>query len=120
MTIELLEIDRESSAFQLMKPILDSVCNRLLVTEAELIGRQRNYRFVEARQIADWLGRRHTNLTLQMIGNVVGNRDHTTVLHGVRNIDRRIESDDWLRKVAAALDAEIKTKLATTNACVSV
>lgn len=43
-----------------------------------------------ARHVAMWRMRRETPLSLPQIGVVLGGKDHTTVLHGIRRIDRLI------------------------------
>lgn len=48
-----------------------------------LAARTRNPLVVAARQHAMWLIRTHTGLSLPLIGQLLGNRDHTTVLHGI-------------------------------------
>lgn len=55
-----------------------------------LLSRRRDARVTRARQIAMWLCRRFTVQSLPAIGAVLGGRDHTTVLHGCRAVDRRI------------------------------
>lgn len=109
--VSIIEVEQEASAYTLVKPIIELVCDQLIVTEKELMGMNRYRRFVEARQIVGWFARRYTNLSLQAIGNVVGNRDHTTVLYGIRNIDRLMLSSDWMKKTIDKLDIEIKKKL---------
>lgn len=52
---------------------------------------------VRVRHIVMWLGRRVLNKSFPRIGVVLGGRDHTTVLHGVRKIDQLILSDARLR-----------------------
>lgn len=101
----------KSSSFFYMKPIIDSVCNLLRITEAEFYSKKRQHRMAEARQIASWFARRYTPLTLQEIGDMLGHRDHTTILYGVKCIDDRLMVDEWTKNVVIYLDAEIKKKL---------
>jgi chromosomal replication initiator protein len=51
-----------------------------------------------ARQIAMYLARELTTKSLPAIGRMLGNRDHTTVMHGHQKIRRLIETDELLRK----------------------
>ena len=49
------------------------------------------------RQIAMYLCREMTSTPLKAIGKLMGNRDHTTVLHGVEKISKEIETSDDLK-----------------------
>ena len=55
---------------------------------AALTGPTRERTTVHARHVAMYLLRRETDLSLQQIGRMLGNRDHTTVRHGVDKINR--------------------------------
>lgn len=54
----------------------------------------RGARLAYARHIAMYFGRKMTPKSLPLIGRVLGNRDHTTVLHGVRKIERLLAAND--------------------------
>ncbi|MAB29955.1 MAG: chromosomal replication initiation protein DnaA, partial [Planctomycetaceae bacterium] len=43
-----------------------------------------------------WLDRRHTRFSLEEIGGYFGGRDHTTVMHAVRQITSKRENDPSL------------------------
>ena len=73
---------------------------------------RRARRLARPRQVAMYLMREYTPLTLPQIGRIVGGRDHTTVMHAVRVIDRIIadQSDlgliGLLNAAKARLDAQ--------------
>nr|QOV08926.1 Chromosomal replication initiator protein DnaA [uncultured Actinomycetes bacterium] len=56
------------------------------VTMDDLCGNSREKDFVSARQMAMYLCRELTDLSLPKIGQAFGNRDHTTVMHADRKI----------------------------------
>ena len=60
------------------------------------------------RQIAMYLCRELTDLSLPKIGEEFGGRDHTTVIHAYEKISLEIESDLYLRKKVDRLIKEIK------------
>jgi Bacterial dnaA protein helix-turn-helix len=64
-------------------------------TVRELAGRSRHARVTRARHEAMWLLREATDLSLPDVGRILGNRDHTTVLSGVRKIQRIVEVDPY-------------------------
>lgn len=71
----------------------------LPVREMKSAARTRNV--ARPRQIAMYLARRHTPRSLPEIGCYFGHRDHTTVLHAIRSIER-------LRTEDADLDQSVK------------
>jgi chromosomal replication initiator protein len=60
-----------------------------------------------ARQVSMYLARRLTQLSLQEIGACFGGRDHTTVLHACRKVDRALKSDAKLRGAVQDMQAEL-------------
>jgi chromosomal replication initiation ATPase DnaA len=56
----------------------------------DMISHRRSAHLVRARQHAMWEMREHTKLSYPAIGAMLGGRDHTTVLHGVRQHRRRL------------------------------
>ncbi len=66
--------------------IVETVARYYHVSEDELRGRQRDKRVLFPRQIATYLLREETKLSLLEIGRLMGGRDHTTVLHSVEKI----------------------------------
>lgn len=53
--------------------------------------------YVVPRQIAMWLIRKYTRLSLPAIGQIFGDRDHTTVIHAVRKVEAMLLSDPAFR-----------------------
>ncbi len=60
------------------------------VTLDELCGQSKTRAIASARQMAMYLCRELTDLTLPKIGNTFGNRDHTTVMHAAKKIRTEI------------------------------
>lgn len=63
--------------------IIRHVLERHNISHAELIGKRRVKHIIAARQEAYWL-LREQGYSLHQIGQRLGNRDHTTILSGVR------------------------------------
>ncbi len=76
--------------------ILHATASFYQVSPAALGGPSRERTTVHARHVAMYLLRAHTALSLQQIGRLLGNRDHTTVHHGVSKIHRLSTSDPSL------------------------
>lgn len=60
------------------------------VERPELLSARRTWDIVRPRQTAMWLAKRFTSRSFPMIGKAFGGRDHTTVLHAVRKVERII------------------------------
>ena len=90
--------------------IVSQVCKFYNIDEIVLRGSQRNKGTADARQVAMYLIRKLTNLSLPDIGNQFS-RDHTTVLHAVK----KIESD--LKNGNTTLQNNIRDITANINSC---
>jgi len=67
--------------------IITVVCSVCRVTELDLKSPRRRQDIVNARQMVMWLARANTALSMPQIGKRLGNRNHTTILHGIRCVD---------------------------------
>ncbi|MGV6875899.1 helix-turn-helix domain-containing protein [Pseudochelatococcus sp. B33] len=72
------------------RAIVAEVAHRHGVTMTDIVSHRRDARSSLARHIAMWRMHRETPLTMPQIGRILGGRDHTTILHGIRKIDRLI------------------------------
>ena len=71
--------------------IMQTVADYYSITVNDLVCHSRRREITVPRQIAMYLTREMTNLSLPQIGQVFGNRDHTTVLHGCEKIAASIK-----------------------------
>ncbi len=67
------------------------ICNYFDITEKELDSPKRTRKIAYPRQIAMYLIREHTDLSLPKIGEIFGNRDHSTVVHACDKLTREVE-----------------------------
>jgi len=84
-----------------IEDIQQVVCKHYSVTKADLLSSCRAHSIVKPRQIAMYLAKVMTPRSLPEIGRRFGNRDHTTVLHAVRKIDKMTRTD---KPLAAEID----------------
>ena len=84
------------------------------ISRAELIGTTRAATPVRARQVAIYLTRELTDLSLPQIGRLYGGRDHSTVINSIRRIEARFGEDAELRERVDELRGAIHN--ATTGA----
>ncbi len=73
------------------------------LTQAALRSKTRTQSVVLARGVAMYLLRSLTTESLQQIGRRLGGRDHTTVLHQCRKIERLVESDPEIQRAVDEL-----------------
>ena len=69
--------------------IISEVCRFYSIEESTLRGTLKNKGTAEARQIAMYLVRKLTNLSLPDIGREFG-RDHSTVIHAIRKVENAL------------------------------
>jgi chromosomal replication initiator protein len=80
------------------KQIVAAVAQHYKLSEEQLIGRSRTRAVSVPRQLAMFLIRQETHTSLPQIGQILGGRDHTTILHGCEKIGTQIETDEQLRR----------------------
>jgi chromosomal replication initiator protein len=73
--------------------ILQAVAERYEVRANEITGAGRTRQVARARQAALLMGRRLTSHSLEALGNMVGGRDHSTVMYGIRQAEERAAAD---------------------------
>lgn len=81
-----------------VQDVIDEVCTYFSLTSEELCSASRSRQLVNARQIAMYLTRELTDMSLPRIGRAFGNRDHSTVMHATQKIaglmtERRVTYD---------------------------
>ncbi|MEL6746293.1 MAG: helix-turn-helix domain-containing protein, partial [Pseudomonadota bacterium] len=79
-----------------IEEIIKLVSKHYGVTRTDILSQRRHRSIVKPRQIAMYLAKNLTSRSLPEIGRRIGGRDHTTVLHAVRKIDRELGSDATL------------------------
>jgi len=73
--------------------IVSEVANYYELTTEKLVSRDRSRNIARPRQIAMYLLREEIDVSLPQIGEVLGGRDHTTVMHAVDKIEKIIKGD---------------------------
>ena len=88
----------------------ESFAESVLIDEDVLRGQNRGRDVVNGRQIAMYLIRRMTNLSLSDIGKEFGGRDHTTVLHSLDKVEKQMRSDPAFAEVVKEITTNINAK----------
>ena len=101
---------KEGNAVPTPSLIISQVCKYYSIDEAVLPGTLENKGTTEARQMAIYLIRKLTNLSLPDIGKEF-NRDHSTVLYAIRKVEASLKSGD------AAIQDKVRDITANINSC---
>ena len=78
--------------------IQNVVSNYFNIALSEMLSQRRSRPLARPRQIAMYLSKKMTTRSLPEIGRRFANRDHTTVIHAVKTINRLSEQDDEMKK----------------------
>ena len=65
---------------------------------SELMSKSRERKYSEPRQIAMYLMRKYTKRTLPDIAQAFGGKDHSTVIHAIRKINKEILQNPTVKK----------------------
>lgn len=73
--------------------IRDTVCSHFNVTATQINSKSRKRDYVVARQVIMYLAQKYTKMPSSRIGKLVGNRDHSTVIHSCSQVEKRLQVD---------------------------
>lgn len=74
--------------------IIQTVAEHFGITISDIAGTKRNSEIVVPRQIAMYLCRKMTDASLKSIGNLLGKRDHTTIINGEKKIESELKANN--------------------------
>lgn len=99
-----------SSSDKIITPdiIKKHVCRHFNITQSDIESSKRSRNIVFPRQIAMYICRDITDLSLPKIGESFGNRDHTTVLHSCDKISSEIRLNEVLKEVIQTIEDAIR------------
>lgn len=80
------------------------------VTAGQIVSAHRQKHIVLARHVAMFLIRELTNASLEHVGDMLGGRDHTTIMHGVDRVRFQRETDETLAAQVAILHQTLRPK----------
>lgn len=83
------------------------ICDYYKITIKEIESDSRKKNIAYARQMLMYILRTDYNISLQLIGDNLGNRDHTTISHGIDKIAEMIKSEDLTKQDYAKISKKI-------------
>lgn len=90
--------------------IIETVCNHFNVSPSAVGGKSRKRDFVVARQVSMYLAQKYTKMPASRIGKLVGNRDHSTVIHSCTQVENRLKVDKDFFAEIQSLENSFKIK----------
>ena len=87
----------EDNSSSNVKKVKDIVCDYFKVSVSDIDSNSRKAQIVYARQIIMYILKNTYNLSLKAIGTHLGNKDHTTVLHGIDKIDVSLRTNSMIK-----------------------
>jgi chromosomal replication initiator protein len=90
--------------------VMALITGEFAITARELIGKSRTQAVSMPRQIAMFLLREHTESSLEDIGKIFGNRDHTTVIYAVNKVRDRSTKDRMFKELLDGLSSRLMTR----------
>ncbi len=73
--------------------VIDTICAYYSIKPTQLKGAKRSALLVKPRHVCMFLLKVEAHLTYVEIGNVLGGRDHTTVMHGVEKVQKNVDKE---------------------------
>ena len=90
--------------------ILETVCNHYGVTQQNVFSKSRKRQLVQVRQISMYLAQKYTKMPAARIGQLIGGRDHSTVLHSCTAVEQRMKVDSSFKDELNSIENSFKLK----------
>jgi chromosomal replication initiator protein len=90
--------------------IISKVCAHYNLDESAIHTKTRKREIVQVRQIAMYLAKKHTDHSSSKIGQLIGNRDHATVLHACKMVKDLIDVDKAFKAEMDEIETMIKQR----------
>ncbi len=87
--------------------ILNTVAEHYNLSSDDIKSKKRNTEYVIPRQVVMYLCRKLTDDSLSYISNIVGKKDHTTVINGCEKIENYMETSEEMRKTIEVIMKKI-------------
>lgn len=90
--------------------ILEKVCGHFRVEQRHVFSKSRKREYVQARQVSMYLAQKYTKMPAGRIGQLIGNRDHSTVIHSCNTIEKRLKIDKAFSAELSSIENSFKLK----------
>lgn len=101
--------DEDANKKVTIPDIMSKISEKFNLSVEDLISKSRHSKFVQPRFIAMYLSRKLTDLTTIEIGKEFGNRDHSTVLNAMNNVEKMMSDNEEFRESVEDIVSELKS-----------
>ena len=90
--------------------ILEKVCGHFNVSQQQVFSRSRKRDYVTVRQVSMYLAQKYTKMPASRIGQLIGNRDHSTVIHSCTAVEQRLKVDKAFMEEINSIETSFRLK----------
>ena len=90
--------------------ILEKVCNHYHVQQQNVFSKSRKRDYVMVRQISMYFAQKYTKMPASRIGQLIGGRDHSTVIHSCSTVEQRLKVDKAFSAELSSIENSFKRK----------
>ncbi len=90
--------------------ILEKVCGHYNVAQQHVFSKSRKRDYVLVRQVSMYLAQKYTKMPASRIGQLIGGRDHSTVLHSCSTVEQRLKVDKAFMAEISSIENSFKLK----------
>ena len=90
--------------------ILEKVCGHFNVSQQHVFSKSRKRDYVLVRQVSMYLAQKYTKMPASRIGQLIGGRDHSTVLHSCSAVEERLKVDKAFQAELSSIENSFKLK----------
>ena len=87
--------------------IIEVVSEHFQISLDQMISKNRSNEIARPRQIAMYLCKTMTDIPLDSIGSLLGGRDHSTIIHGIKKIADEYDSNEQTRNLIETIKKKI-------------
>ncbi len=90
--------------------ILEKVCQHYGISQQQVFSKSRKRDYVQVRQVSMYLAQKYTKMPASRIGQLIGGRDHSTVLHSCSTIEQRLKVEKAFRDELQSIEQSFRLK----------
>ena len=90
--------------------ILETVCRHFNVKQQHVFSKSRKHEYVQVRQVSMYLAQKYTKMPPGRIGQLIGGRDHSTVIHSCSMVEKRLKIDKAFLDELSSIENSFKLK----------
>ena len=90
--------------------IMEKVCQHYGVSQQQVFSKSRKRDYVQVRQVSMYLAQKYTKMPASRIGQLIGGRDHSTVLHSCNTVEQRLKVEASFREELQSIEQSFRLK----------